>query len=188
MIVRITGDGQFAVYDAVVEELSERNAKLEAAIKVNDEVGFKLALAELPAWVRSVGALKPVMPDTLEPSNVCLPSEKATLNDECPAFAAVALYRKLAAANPDRYRPDLAASLNDLDARLFALGLPNDAAWVKEAVALYRELAAADPDSYRPRLATSLSHLGAQLSALSSPDAAPVMNEAAALRRAQGVR
>jgi tetratricopeptide (TPR) repeat protein len=185
MIVRIEGEGQFLVDDSLVKELSERNAKLEAAIKLNDEAGFQLALGELLAWVRSVGMLKPKVPDVLEPSNVFLPSEEAALNDERPAFAAVALYRQLAAADPDRYRPDLAASLNDLAARLLDLGRPDDAAvWVKEAVTLYRELAAADPDRYRPDLAASLNTLGAGLLALDRlDDALLVTEEAAAVHR-----
>jgi tetratricopeptide (TPR) repeat protein len=167
MIVRIAGEGQYLVDESAAEQLSERNAKLEAAIRLNDEVGFRLALAELLTWVRSVGRLMPVMPDVLEPSDVFLPSENATLDDERPVFAAVALYRKLAAADPDRYRPGLAASLNNLGARLFAAGRLDDAAvWVTEAVALYRELAAADPDRYRPGLASTLNNLGVLLSDL----------------------
>jgi tetratricopeptide (TPR) repeat protein len=188
VIVRIAEEGQFLVDDSAMEELSERNAKLDAAIMLHDEVGFRLALTELLAWVRSVGTFRPVVPGVLEPSDVRLPGEKASLygTREGPAFTAVALYRKLAAANPDRYRPYLAASLNNLGARLLSASWPRpDEAivWGREAVSLYRELAAANPDRYRPDLAASLNSLGAQLSALGSPDAAPVTEEAVSLYR-----
>jgi hypothetical protein len=166
VIIQIPGDGQYLLDDSAAEELSERNAKLEAAIKRRDEVGFKLALAKLLAWVRSVAKFEPAVHDALEPSDVVLPSEKASLHfeRERPAFAAVALYQKLAAADPDRYRPDLAASLNSLGAQLFALDRPADAVPVtREAVALYRELAAADPDRYRPDFAASLGRCHCQL-------------------------
>ena len=175
MIGRIAGEGQFVVDDSAVEELSERSAKLEVAIKLNDEVGFRLALAELLAWVRSVGRLRSVTPDALEPSDMFLPPEEATLDDARRAFAAVALYRKLVAAGlgPER----LAAGLYSLRAQLFA---PDDAVWVVEATGLYRKLAAADPDRYRPDLAASLGNFAAQLRA---DDAVLVSEEALALYR-----
>ena len=62
--------------------------------------------------------------------------------------------RELAAASPDRYRPDLATSLSNLGIRFSELGRPAEALPVtEEAVTIYRELAAASPDRYRPDLA-----------------------------------
>ena len=70
---------------------------------------------------------------------------------------AVALYREVAAARPDAFRPDLAASLNNQCNRLAELGRRGDAlAAITEAVAIYREVAAARPDAFRPDLALSL--------------------------------
>ena len=64
------------------------------------------------------------------------------------------IWRELAAAYPDRYRPDLAASLSNLGVRFSALGRPAEALPAEqEAVAIRRELAAAYPDRYRPDLA-----------------------------------
>ena len=66
----------------------------------------------------------------------------------------MAIRRDLAAANPDRYRPDLAGSLNNLGIRFSELGRPADALPVtEEAVTIRRDLAAANPDRYRPGLA-----------------------------------
>ena len=98
---------------------------------------------------------------------------------------AVAMYRELAAASPDRYRPDLARSLTNLGVQFSELGRPADALPVtEEAVAMYRELAAASLDRYRPDLAGSLNNLGVWLSELGRPaDALPVTEEAAAIRR-----
>jgi len=70
---------------------------------------------------------------------------------------AVAIRRELAAANPDKYRPGLAASLLTLGPVLSELGHPAAALPVtEEAVAIRRELAAANPDKYRSDLARSL--------------------------------
>ena len=69
--------------------------------------------------------------------------------------------RELAAAYPDRYRPDLASSLSNLGVLFSALGRPAEALPVtQEAVEIRRELAAANPDRYRPDLASSLTNLG----------------------------
>ncbi len=98
---------------------------------------------------------------------------------------AVAAYRELAAASPDRHRPDLARSLSDLGVLLSELGRPAQALLVaEEAVAVYRELAAASPDWYRPGLAAALDNLGIWLSELGRPaEALPVTGEAVAIRR-----
>ena len=93
------------------------------------------------------------------------PAEALPVTEE-----AVAIYRELAEANPDRYRPDLAPSLSNLGVRFSALGRPAEALPVtEEAVAIRRELAAANPDRYRPDLATSLTNLGVRFSALGQP-------------------
>ena len=80
------------------------------------------------------------------------------------------MYRELAAASPDRYRPDLAPSLTNLGVTFSELGRPADALPVtEEAVAIHRELAAASPDRYRPDLAQSLTNLGVTFSELGRP-------------------
>jgi tetratricopeptide (TPR) repeat protein len=82
---------------------------------------------------------------------------------------AMAIRRELAAASPDRYRPDLATSLSNLGIRLAALGRPAEALPVtQEAMAIRRELAAAYPDRYRPDLAASLRILANALDSVGS--------------------
>jgi hypothetical protein len=77
---------------------------------------------------------------------------------------AVAIYRHLAEAEPERYRPELAASLNTIGVRLSDLGRADEAASVtEEAAAIYQELALSDPDGYRADLATAWSNLGVRL-------------------------
>ena len=80
---------------------------------------------------------------------------------------AVSIRRELAAARPDAYRPDLAASLTTLADGLSDLGRAEEAvAAAEEAVSTFRELAAARPDAYRPDLATWLNNLADGLSNL----------------------
>ena len=102
-----------------------------------------------------------------------------------PTLEAVAIRRELAQVNPDRYRPDLAFSLNNLGGRFSELGRPADALPpTLEAVAIRRELAQVNPDRYRPDLAFSLNNLGGRFSELGRPaDALPPTLEAVAIRR-----
>jgi hypothetical protein len=80
---------------------------------------------------------------------------------------AVAIYRELAAGNPDRYRPDLARSLTNLGVTFSELGRPAEALPVtEEALATYRELAAASPDRYRTDLASCLTSMAGILADL----------------------
>ena len=91
------------------------------------------------------------------------------------------MYRELAAASPDRYRPDLAVSLTNLGVRLSELGRPADALPVtEEAVAIRRELAAASPDRYRPNFAAVLDNLAEALMALDRTAAANAARDEAA--------
>ncbi|MEV0619341.1 tetratricopeptide repeat protein, partial [Nonomuraea sp. NPDC050404] len=101
------------------------------------------------------------------------------------AEEAVAILRELAAAYPDRYRPDLATSLTNLGNRFLELGRPADALPVaEEAVAILRELAMAYPDRYRPDLATSLTNLGVTFAELGRPAEAEEMQRGAEQIRA----
>ena len=87
-----------------------------------------------------------------------------------PTEEAVQIRRELAAADPDRYRPDLAKSLSNLGNRFYELGRPAEALPpTQQAVQIRRELAAADPDRYRPDLAESLSNLGLRFYELGRP-------------------
>jgi tetratricopeptide (TPR) repeat protein len=106
-----------------------------------------------------------------------------------PVFEeALAIRRQLADLSPDRYRPDLAQSLNNLGAALSELGRPADALPVaEEAVAIRRQLADLSPDRYRPDLAKSLANLADVCTALDrDTDADAARNEASKLRQRSG--
>ena len=77
MIVRILGEGQLQIDDSATSELNELDARLEAAVERNDEPGFRSALNELLTQVRSIGS--PVEAGALEPSELILPEEGATM-------------------------------------------------------------------------------------------------------------
>ena len=83
------------------------------------------------------------------------------------AGEAVTIYRELAEANQDEYRPLLAAALANTAICLPNLGRPADALPpTEEAVAIRRELAEEKPDRYLPDLAVSLNNLGTLLAEL----------------------
>ncbi|MBF0161900.1 MAG: tetratricopeptide repeat protein [Magnetococcales bacterium] len=102
------------------------------------------------------------------------------------AQEAVAIYRELAAARPEAFRPDLAMSLNNLANFLSALGRREEALQqAQETVAIYRELAAARPEAFRPDLAMSLNNLANFLSKLGRrEEALQQAQEAVAIYRA----
>ena len=108
------------------------------------------------------------------------PAEALPVTEE-----AVTIYRELAVANPDRYRPDLAGSLSNLGIWYAELGRLADALPVtEEAVTIRRELAEVNPGRYRPDLAGSLSNLGITYAELGRPaDALPVTEEAVTIDR-----
>jgi len=78
---------------------------------------------------------------------------------------AVHIWRRLAAARPARFEPDLAGSLNNLSIRLSAAGDNAGAlAASRETVLIRRRLAAANPARFEPNLARSLNNLSNRLS------------------------
>ena len=77
MIVRILGEGQLSVDDAETTVLNQLDATLASAVDAGDEGAFRRALNELLTKGRTVG--KPYPPDSLEPSELILPHEDASL-------------------------------------------------------------------------------------------------------------
>ena len=91
------------------------------------------------------------------------------------------MYRELAAASPDRYRPRPRPIADQPRRHVLRAGPPAEALPVtEEAVAIRRELAAASPDRYRPDLATSLTNLAKALTALDRIAAADAARDEAA--------
>lgn len=79
MIIRILGEGQLQIDDAVAAELQTLDAELEAAVNRNDQAALDTALAALLDRARTQG--KSLPEDSLEPSDVIIPHEGATLDE-----------------------------------------------------------------------------------------------------------
>ena len=79
MIIRILGEGQYAVDDAHADLLNGLDSGLERAVEAGDEAGFRSALAEILAQVRTVGERLP--DDSLEQSDAVVPDESSSLEE-----------------------------------------------------------------------------------------------------------
>jgi hypothetical protein len=79
VIVRISGEGQFSIDDAATAELNRLDSELEAAVNRNDEAAFTTALHGLLDQVRAQGSA--LASDTLEPSDLILPPEDASMDE-----------------------------------------------------------------------------------------------------------
>jgi hypothetical protein len=79
VIVRISGEGQFSIDDVATAELNRLDSELEAAVNRNDEAAFTAALHGLLDQVRAQGS--PLPSDTLEPSDLILPPEDASMDE-----------------------------------------------------------------------------------------------------------
>jgi hypothetical protein len=79
VIVRILGEGQFRVDDAVAAELNQMDTELETAVEHSDQAAFSAALTRLLAQVRASGS--PLPPDILESSDLILPHEDSSMDE-----------------------------------------------------------------------------------------------------------
>ena len=79
MIVRIMGEGQVVLADSHVVELNKLDDILLAEMESGDGPGFRTTLHALLDKVRELGS--PLPDDSLEPSELILPSPDATLEE-----------------------------------------------------------------------------------------------------------
>ncbi|MFJ8633584.1 hypothetical protein [Streptomyces sp. NPDC093568] len=79
MIVRIMGEGQVRLSDSHLPELNKLDDELLAEMENGDGPGFRRTLTALLAKVRELGT--PLPDDSLEPSELILPSPDATLEE-----------------------------------------------------------------------------------------------------------
>ena len=79
MIVRILGEGQFRVDDAVAAELNRMDADLESVVERGDEAALSSTLTSLLSHVRDHGEAVP--PESLEPSELILPHEGSSMDE-----------------------------------------------------------------------------------------------------------
>ncbi|GGV61623.1 MULTISPECIES: PspA-associated protein PspAA [Streptomyces] len=79
MIVRIMGEGQVRLADSHLAELNKLDDELLAEVEKGDGPGFRRTLNALLTRVRELG--EPLPDDSLEPSELILPAEEATLEE-----------------------------------------------------------------------------------------------------------
>ncbi|MFG3658805.1 hypothetical protein [Streptomyces sp. NPDC047706] len=79
MIVRIMGEGQVRLADNHLTELNKLDDELLAEMENGDGPGFRRTLQALLTTVRELG--EPLPDDSLEPSELILPSSDATLEE-----------------------------------------------------------------------------------------------------------
>ena len=79
MIVRIMGEGQVKLDDSHFIELNKLDDELLEEMESGDDPGFRRTLAALLDAVRRLGT--PLPDDALEPSELILPAEDATLEE-----------------------------------------------------------------------------------------------------------
>jgi len=77
VIVRISGEGQYSI-DDVATPTEPPDSELEAAVNRNDECGFHLGADGLLDQVRARARR---CPDTLEPSDLILPPQDASMDE-----------------------------------------------------------------------------------------------------------
>ncbi|MFI6929181.1 hypothetical protein [Streptomyces sp. NPDC050287] len=79
MIVRIMGEGQVRLADGHLTELNKLDDELLREMENGDGPGFRATLTALLSKVRELG--EPLPDDSLEPSELILPSPDATLEE-----------------------------------------------------------------------------------------------------------
>jgi hypothetical protein len=79
VIIRIMGEGQLRVDESGVDELNTLDATLETAVERQDEAAFEAALHDLLTKARELGT--ELSPDAIEPSDLILPREGATIEE-----------------------------------------------------------------------------------------------------------
>ncbi|MFF3770327.1 hypothetical protein [Streptomyces sp. NPDC002232] len=79
MIVRIMGEGQWKLADSHFVELNRLDDELLAEMESGDGEGFRRTLSAVLEAVRRLGT--PLPDDALEPSELILPAEDASLEE-----------------------------------------------------------------------------------------------------------
>jgi hypothetical protein len=79
VIVRLMGEGQYRVADALVERLNELDDRAQAATDADDEPTLDRILDEMAALVREQGEAMP--DDDLSASDILVPPSDLTLEE-----------------------------------------------------------------------------------------------------------
>lgn len=84
MIVRISGEDQYRLDDALHSRLNELDLAVLAAIDANDEAAFEGAFTELLEYVRAKGSR--ISDEEIETSDLILPPDDITLSEAAEEF------------------------------------------------------------------------------------------------------
>ena len=84
MIVRISGEDQYRLDEALHNQINQLDATVVQAVEVGDEESFKQAFSALLDFVRSNGAV--VGDDEIETSDLILPPDDITLAEAGEEF------------------------------------------------------------------------------------------------------
>ncbi|MBO1031190.1 hypothetical protein IPV09_07550 [Tessaracoccus sp. SD287] len=79
MIIRILGEGQWTVEPEQLDDLQSSDAKVEQALRDNDQDALTEALEGLVAHIKELGSAVP--DDVLTDSDLIIPDTTATLED-----------------------------------------------------------------------------------------------------------
>ncbi|MGE0569774.1 MAG: hypothetical protein AB7H85_16805 [Dehalococcoidia bacterium] len=79
MIVRLMGEGQFRIDDALTADLNEIDSSIDLAIERGSDESLAAALGAMAALVRERGA--PLADDELVPSDAILPPPGISLDE-----------------------------------------------------------------------------------------------------------
>ena len=85
MIVRVMGEGQYEVGDAVAERLNELDDQAVAALERGDEAGLHESLGRMAALARSEG--RRLADDDLRTSDAVIPPVDLTLEESRNLFS-----------------------------------------------------------------------------------------------------
>ena len=96
MIVRVMGEGQFRIDDALIERLNSLDDRALEALERDDEAELDRYLDEMAALVRSCG--NPLPPEELSPSDIVIPPSDLTLEETRKLCSASGLIPDLPAA------------------------------------------------------------------------------------------
>jgi nucleoside phosphorylase len=171
-----------AAIGMVLAEALEREGTIEIAERLEKELpktANTVSMREVARWVLAKRLAH--LPDGNDEKRARLSNNlsvwQGALGQREAALAstqeAVAIRRRLAAARPEAFLPNLAGSLNNLSVRQSDLGQREAAlASMQETVGLYRKLAEAQVEAFLPDLAMSLNNLGIWQGALGQHEAA----------------
>ncbi|MFP5364805.1 MAG: PspA-associated protein PspAA [Thermoleophilia bacterium] len=85
MIVRIMGEGQYRLPEAVHERVNELDNAVVAAVEKDDEDGFHAAFEEMLDVIRSAG--EQLGDDELETSDVIVPPSDTSIAEAAADFS-----------------------------------------------------------------------------------------------------